>query len=111
MKVVNEKRAGGITKRAERHAQQLLSLPRMQAQIAQMLADAGLSTQDIVGEIAQIATSTKEKAETRLRALDMAIRLTTGYAPTKSLNAHLHGGDKFFDKTVFSDGAAPEIDV
>lgn len=109
MNTADRKRQNGLSKRADRHVQQLLALPRMQAAISEMFAEAGLATQDIVGEIAAIAKSSKEKTESRLRALDMAIRMTTGYAPTKSINANFNG-DKLYDQKIFSDGAPPEID-
>lgn len=108
MKTVSKDRPNQISKRAERHALQLLALPRMQAAIAELFMDAGLGPDAIVREIAQIATG-PDKPEVRLRALDMAVRMTTGYAPTKSINANFNG-DKLFDPKTFGDGVPPEID-
>lgn len=99
-----------LNKRGERHAQQLLALPRVQQAIAEKFAAAGLSTDDIVAEIAKIAKGGKVKAETRLRAMDMAVRMTTGYAPNRNLNVNANvGGDKFFDREIFGDGKPPEV--
>lgn len=100
--------AGALAQRSR--AEMQLRMPTTQAYLAEKLANAGLSTETQCQVLADIVKDAKVEPEVRLKGLDMAFRLTTGYAPTKQATLHVNA-DNFFDPKVFGDGSPPTIDA
>lgn len=104
------KKNGEISVQADKRAKYFLDMPRMQRAVDETL-NAHNFTLDKCAEImAEIATDKAQSASDRLRAIDMRIRLTTGYAPTKSGVLHAHTNvDAFFDEKDFEN--APPVTI
>ncbi len=80
----------------------------MQAVWINAFAERRLSPADIARIIAKHAR--EGEPEHSLRAVDMAIRLTTGYAPTKSTSVSVQGRvDGFFDPDTMNN--PPQIET
>lgn len=120
---------GRASRSAYLKADELLQLPRIQQALDKKFADAGLPIEDCATIIAEIAhgrsMGTKrvpvgDKVEEidivptprdRLAAIDMRVRMTTGYAPTKATNLNLNARtDQFFEREVFNDVPQPALD-
>ena len=97
----------------EGRVRDLLRLPPVQQKLEDALVAAGFGVDRVAEIMATIANGDFEdphKAAVQIKALELRMKLTTGFAPTKSANAHFHGSvDNFFDDAAFS--SAPPIDV
>jgi hypothetical protein len=97
----------------------LLSLPRIQnglrAEIVEAFKAANVEINDAAGVIGEIMLDKEQSATDRLRATDMFIRMTHGYAPTTAISARLHRhqherGDRNFDPEKMAQPPAMELD-
>jgi hypothetical protein len=91
-----------------------MGMPRVQQSVADYLDAAKCGPEAASTEIALIALGKSmqpvDQQNTQLRALDMVIRLTTGYVPTRSAQLHANvKPDQFFDESEFQD--APPIEA
>lgn len=104
------KKNGELSVQAQTRAKYFLDMPRMQRAVNDILDARGFSLDRCAEIMAEIANDSEQTAADRLRAVDMRIRLTTGYAPTKSgvLHAHAHV-DGFFDEKDFE--KAPPVTI
>lgn len=113
---------GEITKNAKTQVEYLLNMPRIQQALDAKFDAAGF-TMDKVAEIcAEIAQGTKRirtqmlgpggaivelerdvSPGDRLRAVDVRVRMTSGYAPTKSVNANVTPPGRMFDPETWDE--------
>lgn len=116
----NRQRA--INVRAERTVDYLLNMPRVQKALDEKFCAAGFTMERATEILAEIAEGTKRTSrqvlnadgavvelETdvlpsdRMRAVEMRIRMTTGFAPTKAVNVHGKvQPDAFFNADEFA---------
>jgi len=83
----------------------------MQAEMHDTFDAAGLTLERCAEIMAEIMSNPRAGASDRLKAIDMRMRLTVGYAPTKSANMQLHGRmDNFYDKSEFDKNPGITID-
>jgi hypothetical protein len=95
---------GELTTAGDRRSRYLLTMPRIQAAIDQKFTEAGLSMERCAQIVSNIAEGRGEDVtpDHQLRAIDMRIRATVGYAPTKSIGVQQHlGKDQFFDPEAY----------
>lgn len=96
-------------RKAKHAATRLLKLPRIQEAMLEEFDSVGFGMKDWAKIIKSIAKGEADP-RARLAAVDMAIKLTTGYAPTKSANMHAvnvtASDDKLFSSESFA--AAPK---
>jgi len=101
------KRRGVLTRKAD----ELLRLPRIQQALSDKFDSAGFTldrTTEIMASIAERSASDTD----RLRACDMRIRMTIGYAPTKSASLQMHGrADQFYQKDEFEKNPGITLDA
>jgi len=84
--------------RAQSKGAQLMSLERVRLAVHDEFERSGLSVHDCAQIISDIAKNQSEDADKRLRAIDMRVRMTFGYAPVHTRNVNLKGSiDKFFE--------------
>lgn len=107
---VGELQPAGYRAASEAKAKDLLGLPRVQEHIRQSFAAAGLDDKAIADRLKRIVEGSND--EVALRAIELAIKATTGFAPTKS--AHLvrnenAGSDRFFHKGKFTAPGRPSL--
>lgn len=89
-----------------RKAEDMLSLPKIQNALDSKFNAVGLTMDRSVEIIANVAEGSAGDdaaiVALKLRAVDMRIRLTTGYAPTKSASIQAHMNvDGFFNEEQF----------
>lgn len=91
-------------------ANHLLRLARTQNALHEKLDAAGFTLENCAEIMASIAHDREQTASDRLRAVDMRVRLTVGYAPTRnaSITATVTP-DQFYDATF--EGKPPPIAI
>jgi hypothetical protein len=111
-KFVYFRKDGRPSRGAVRQVKYLMGMPRIQESVATALDAANCGPTEAATEVAVIALG-KSKLDPQtqalqLRALDMVIRLTTGYVPTRAMQLTAKvAPDQFFDEDEFKD--APPI--
>lgn len=104
------KKNGQIMKNAEKKAKYFIDMPRAQRALDEIFAANNFGLDRCAEQIADIALDKTQSAADRLRAIDMRIRMTVGYAPTKSAALHAHTSvDGFFDEKDFEN--APPVTI
>lgn len=83
-----------------------------QAALFKAWKDQGLDPDSIGGRLAEIIKN--GDPEVALKAMDIYIKATIGFAPTNSrsinLHAHSKGSDRFFDEAKFTNTPPPKTD-
>lgn len=91
----------------------MLRLPAIQQNLEEKMVAAGFGLDRVAEIMAGIANGNFEDAASaavQLKALELRMKITTGFAPAKSANLHRHEtADNFFDNDAFE--SAPPIDV
>lgn len=118
------------TSLARKKADELLRLPRIQSALNAKFDAHGFTTDRCAEILAEIAnaepTLVREKVDAegqvereyerptpgdRMRAVDMRVRMTVGYAPTKSATLQMHTrADQFYDKNEFDKNPGITLD-
>lgn len=113
--------SGEINRTAGKQVDYLLNMPRVQLALSEKFDAAGLSVDRCAAIVAEIASGdarVREQVLTkdgvvelerdvspadRLRAVDIRVRMTTGYAPTKQMNANVHVGGRLYSEEAWND--------
>lgn len=90
-------------------ARDLIGLPRVQEHMRTVFADAGLSEETIAARLAEIVQA--PDAEVSLRAIELYLKATVGFAVAKQAVAHTANGgaDAFFTKQRFTAPGRPKL--
>lgn len=93
-------RQGRFTKRAVRKARQMMRDPRTEDALREKFAEVGLDGRFIANRLRRLIESEDEQAA--LKAIDIAIKVTGDYAPTKAQNFNANVGVR---SNIFDGGA------
>jgi len=80
----------------------LLQMPRIQAGIERAFIAADLPIEESARIISEIARDKENKPETRLQAVELRHKLTTGFAPARAQNVNVNAkADALFNEEMF----------
>lgn len=98
--------SGAATKIARRN----IGLPRIQQAIADAFEDAGVGLEACAATIRGVMEH--GDPETRLRAVELVLKATTGFATQKSTNLNITAkSDTFFDPEAFAKTGPPKVET